>query len=110
MNPSLSCGLLLVVLLSGCASTEETGATAMLTYAESFPSSWRINVSGISRESIDSCVADPSIADLWQSGNPPSTELSLVLIPDATEAAATKVAQCLKATLPKNVVTVMRPA
>ena len=124
--------MVLAVLLGGCGSAEgdEGGDTSdTLSYADGFSGSWSISInetragtpngvgsgagsgagSGTASNGwigrFDHCLTDPAIADAWRSPDSLST-LSVVLIPEATEADARRVAACVDATLVETQVTV----
>ena len=110
MRPIVSYCLLLLVLVPGCARNDKMSATETLSYTDSFSASWRINVDGTRNGSIDSCVADPFVAELRESSILSASEFTVVLIPDTTKTQARKVATCLEVTFPENLVTIVPPA
>lgn len=79
-------------------------------YTQSSDANWRLGVSGARNGNTDSCLADPSMTESLQSADLPSSALSVVLAPDAKEADAQRIAECLQSALPDNKVTVSRPA
>ncbi len=124
------------VLLGGCGIAEgDEGGDALdtLSYADGFSGSWSISIkesgadtpkgtgSGVGSETasnewigrFDHCLTNPAIADAWRSADSPSdspSTLSVVLIPEATEADARRVAACVDATLVDAHATVKQPS
>jgi hypothetical protein len=69
---------------------------------------WQVKVSGLLNGDIEACLADSAIAGRFMSAESPSHHLELALMPEATEADATRIAQCLAMALPNNKVTIHR--
>lgn len=111
IGPLLSCGLLLCFLTTaGCGNGNNKSGAESVKYDQGSGASWRIGVGGTRNGNTDSCLADPSIAESIQTADLPSSVLSVVLMTEATEADALRVAECLQAALPDNQVTISRPA
>jgi hypothetical protein len=103
------CALAAVLLLSaGCGNAAQGSMPFVSDSPEDEQVFWQVEVTGAWSGDVGPCVSDPAVASSWQSADMPSSHLGLVLVPDASEADAARVAQCLHEAGPENKAAVRR--
>ena len=108
--PSLSVAILFVVAsLAACDSEEEESRPQMVTSEDGSDALWYISVSNARYDRTGSCLNTPVIAESWESSGPAWATLTIVLVPDASEADATMISDCLRTACRGEQVVVTRP-
>lgn len=108
--PSLLAALLFVVVsIAACVSGEEASRPQMVTQENGPDPLWYISVSDARYDRTGSCLNTAVVAESWESSGPTGATLTIVLVPDATEADATRIRDCLRTACPGKQVTVTRP-
>lgn len=107
---SLSLALLFVMApIAACGNEEEAFRPRMVTSEVGQDALWYISVSDARYDRTGSCLNNPVVAESWESSGQARATLTIVLVPDATEADATRISDCLRTACPGKQVTVTRP-
>lgn len=101
--------LFVVASIAACDSEEDASYPQMVTSKDGSDALWYIKVSDARYDRTGSCLNSPTVAESWESSGPAGATLTIVLIPDATEADATRISDCLRTACPGEQVTVTRP-
>lgn len=107
-NLLFSTALLTGSSMTACSSTLDVPGPQMIISDEETHARWYISVSDTRQDETGTCLSSPAVAESWESPNPSVPGLDIVLVPDATEADATRISQCLRNTCPEKRIIVTR--
>lgn len=105
--------LFMTALLTGssmtaCSSMLDVPGPQMVISNEEADARWYISVSDIRHDRTGTCLSSAAVAESWESTNTSMPGLDIVLVPDATEADATRISRCLRNANPEERIIITR--
>jgi hypothetical protein len=104
----IGCSLAAILVAVGCGNGPQRSEPPVTDGTEEAQAFWEIGLTGALSGDAGPCAADPVVAGSWQSADMPSSHLGLALVPEASEADAERIAECLRAAFPDSEMTIRR--